>query len=170
MTYGGSGGQVSWPVTADRSVRRYGPRADIAAAVLLLIAGTCGLLQFLAAGYPFIDLNSGAASTISGSDLLQGFAPIDTSSELTVTRIALVVATVSGGAMILLALGTLLPINHRPLGLVGLILALATAAAATWLVVQSGSELPTLVGSLGWLWMAATALIGIFGSIKALGS
>lgn len=179
MTY--SGGQAGpgtyqqWPVAGDQQPRRYGgARPDPIAFLLLLIGGACGLAQYLVAGYPVGQSFVAEGTVVTGKNLMSILATHGTPTD-DVTRIGLIVTTVGGGALVLLALATLLPITHRPLGGAALVVSLGSGASAVWLLAQSSSVLGSpasalLDGSqLGWYLTAAAALIGLIGAFKALG-
>jgi len=179
MTYaggpGGPGTHQRWPVAGGQQpLRHSGPRADPVAFLLLLIAGACGLAQYLVSGYPVGQSFAGAGTVVTGEELLPVLVTLGTPTA-NVTRIALLVTTVGGGALILLAISTLLPINHRPLGGVALMFALAGIATSAWLLAQAatvlGSPATDLLSGdqLGWYLTAAFSVIGIAGSFKALG-
>jgi hypothetical protein len=182
MTYAGGqagpGTYSRWPVPSDQVPRYAGPRADPVGFVLLLIAGVFGLGQYLVAGYPVGQSQPVGGAVLSGKQLLESLSVYtrDATATANVTRIAVVVTTVGGGALILLAIATLLPMTHRPLGAVALVVSLAGVASSVWLLAQAakvlGSPAAALLSAdhLGWYLTAAFALVGVFGSIKALGS
>lgn len=167
-----------WPVQSDQAVRRYGqPRPNPVAFMLLLLAGGCGVAQYLVAGFPVGQAQPVGGSVLSGRQLLWFLNAHtgDANAAASVTRIAIVVTSVGGAALLLLALATLLPINHRPLGAVALFLSFATVAAAIWTVTQANAVLGSPAAELfsaehlGWYLMAGAAAIGVFGSVQALG-
>jgi len=179
MTF--AGGQAGpgtfnrWPVTSDQVPRRYdGPHADPVAFLLLLIAGTCGVAQYLISGFPVGQSQALGGTVVTGKQLLSDLSAHDTSTA-SVTRIAILVTTVGGGALLLLAITTLLPINHSPLGAVALVISLAVVAASIWFLAQAarvlGSPASALLSTdhLGWYLTAAAALVGVVGSLKSLG-
>ncbi len=177
------GGQSSspamnrWPVPSDQHPRSFDRlRADVFAFSLLLLSGACGLAQWFVAGWPVGKSQPVGGSVLTGKQLLN-FLEVytrDATATANITRIAILVSTVGGGALILLAGLTLLPINHRPIGTAAMIVALAATAGAIWVLVQAqkvlGSPASSLLSgdNLGWYLMAATAVIGVFGSMKAL--
>ncbi len=163
-----------WPVASDIAPRYYDrPQADILAAFLLLIAGICGSAQWFIAGYPVGQLQPVGGTISTGEQLLPY---LDGSAEMSfiITRIAILTVTMGGGGLILLALATLLPINHRPLALASLLLAAGAAGAAIWMISKTsqvlGSSAQSLLsdGHFGWDLMVATAALGAIGSLKAL--
>lgn len=185
MTYGGRqagpGGQAGlgafnrWPVASDQAPHRYyGPRADPIAFLLLLIAGACGVAQYVISGFPVGQSQALGGTVVTGKQLLSDLSAHDTSTA-SVTRIALLVTTVGGGALLLLAITTLLPINHTPLGAVSLVISLAVVASSVWFLAQAARVLGSPASALwstdhlGWYLTAAAALVGVVGSFKALG-
>lgn len=172
----GAGAAPSWPVASDPQPRRpAGPRADPIAFLLLLVAGGCGLAQYLVVGWPVGRSDPLGGAVVSGRQLLTELGP-HVNTTASITRIALLVITVGGGALILLGLASLLPMTHGPIGFAALLVALAVAGAAVWLVVQAtrvlGSPASALFtgGELGWYLTVAAAVLGVFGAFKALGS
>lgn len=168
----------SWPVAGDPLPRRLdGLRADPVAFVLLLFAGGCGVVQYVLAGYPVGQSDPAGGSVLSGRDLLAFLngSTGEAAAAADVTRIALLVAGVGGAALVLLGLATLMPLTHRPFAAVGLIVSLAAVASAVWMVAQSAVVLGSPADALfsaqhfGWYLMAATGVLGFFGSVKALG-
>ena len=165
-----------WPVASDQQPRRpAGPRPDPAAFLLLLLAGACGVVQYLMAGWPVGRSDPLGGAVVSGRQLLTELGPHSTSTA-SVTRIALIVIVVGGAALVLFGLASLLPMTHGPVGFAALLVALAIGGAAVWLVVQSsrvlGSPASALLtgGEVGWYLTAAAALLGLVGAFKALGS
>jgi hypothetical protein len=172
----GTGAGPSWPVASDQQPRRpEGPRADPIAAVMLLLAGISGVAQYVVSGWPVGRSDPLGGSVVTGRQLLSELGPhINTTASI--TRIALLVITVGGGALILLGLASLLPMTHGPVGFAALLVALAVGGAAVWLVAQAtrvlGSPPSALLtgGQVGWYLAVAAALVGLVGAFKALGS
>ncbi len=165
-----------WPVASDQQPRRpAGPRADPTAFLLLLLAGACGVVQYLLAGWPVGRSDPLGGAVVSGRQLLSELAPHGNGTA-TVTRIALIVIVIGGAALILCGLASLLPMTHGPIGFAALLVSLAVGGAAVWLVVQAsrglGSPASALLtgGEIGWYLTAAAALLGVVGAFKALGS
>lgn len=172
----GTGAPQPWLVASDQQPRRYdGPRADPIAFLLLVLAGACGVAQYLVAGYPVGRSDPVGGTVVSGRQLLSDLGPHVTTTT-SITRIALLVVLVGGGALVLLGFSALFPMTHGPIGMVALLIALAIGGAAVWLVVQSsrvlGSPASALLtgGQIGWYLTAAAALVGLVGAFKALGS
>lgn len=165
---------VSWPVTSDTGVSA--PRADFLAAIVTIIAGAAGLGQLLLSwsstvtGVGLPD----ASGAITGWERFQaaraGGGPISD----TVTAYSVVGAAMAGAALLLLGTAMLLPVDHRPLGTVALLLAFASLAAAAWWLVaghrtfnQSIADLFSHAGP-GWYLFLAAGPLGVIGSVKAL--
>ncbi|WP_111765099.1 hypothetical protein [Nakamurella deserti] len=172
----GAGAAPPWPVASDQQPRRpAGPRADPIAFLLLVLAGGCGVTQYLLTGWPVGRSDPLGGTVVSGRQLLTELGP-HTNTTASVTRIALLVVTVGGAALILLGLASLLPMTHGPIGFAALLVALGVGGAAVWLVVQAsrvlGSPASALFsgGELGWYLTVAAAVVGLFGAFKALGS
>jgi len=178
MTYGGGPGASTQHRAATRGTPRSGPRADPVAAVLLLIAGFFGLIQYAVSGFPIGQSQPVGGSVLSGKQLLATLSVYtrDATAAASVTRIAILVAAVGGAALVALGLCCLLPVNHRPFGTVALIISLAAVAATVWMLAQAEQVLGSPMSALlsldnpGWYLMAATSVVGLFGAIRALGS
>jgi len=182
MTYGGGRGastpQHGTTTYAPARSHSGGPRADPIAAILLLIAGFCGLIQYAVAGFPIGHSQPVGGSVLSGKQLLATLSVYtrDATATANVTRIAILVTAVGGGALVVLGLCCLLPVNHRPFGTVALIISLASIAAVVWMLAQAEQVLGSPMSSLlsldnpGWYLMAATAVVGLFGAVRALGN
>lgn len=172
----GAGAAPRWPVASDQQPRRpAGPRADPIAFLLLVLAGGCGIAQYLLAGWPVGRSDALGGTVASGRQLLSQLDP-DVDTTTSITRIALLVVTVGGAALILTGLASLLPMTHGPIGFLALLVALALGGAAVWLVVQGagvmGSPSAALIngGEIGWYLAVAGSLVGLVGAFKALGS
>ena len=165
---------ISWPVTSDQGF--HPPRADLLAALLTVVAGACGLGQlFLSWSSMVTGVGLQAAGGgITGWERYQAArtgAALSTSD--TITAYSVIGAAFAGAALVLLGLFMLTPIDHRPLGVVALLLSIGSLAGAAWWLLhghqtfnQSISELFSHAGP-GYLFLAAGP-IGILGSAKAL--
>lgn len=172
----GAGAPQPWLVASDPQPRRPdGPRADPGAFLLLVLAGVCGIAQYLVAGYPVGRSDPIGGTVVTGRQLLSELGP-HVNATASITRIALLVIVVGGGALVLLGLASLLPMTHGPIGMAALLVALAIGGSAVWLVMQAGRVLGSPAsalfagGQVGWYLTAAAALIGLVGAFKALGS
>ena len=92
----------------------------------------------------------------------------------TLTAYSVLGSALAGAALILLALAMLAPIDHRPLGVAGLVLSLGALAAALWWLVgghqtfnQSVAELFVHAGP-GWYLFLLAGPLGMLGASKAL--
>lgn len=92
----------------------------------------------------------------------------------TVTAFSVVGTAMAGAALILLALGLLAPIDHRPLGVVALVSSLVALSSAGWWLArghhtfnQSIGELFTAAGP-GWYLFLVAGPIGMVGAAKAI--
>ena len=126
-----------WPVASDQQPRRpEGPRADPMAFVVLLLAGSCGMAQYLVAGWPVGRSDALGGTVVTGRQLLSELGP-HLNTTASITRIALLVITVGGAALVLLGLASLLPMTHGPIGFAALLVALAIGGATVWVVAAS---------------------------------
>ena len=166
---------VAWPVRSDVGGRP--PRADLLAAFITVVAGAAGVGQLLlswssmVSGVGLQDANGG----VTGWErYLAARTAAALSTGDTITAISVVGAAFAGAALLLLGLAMLLPVDHRPLGLVALLLSVAALGGTLWWLIrghrtfnQSVAELFTHAGP-GWYLFIASGLIGLLGSIKAL--
>jgi hypothetical protein len=165
---------VAWPVTSDQGDP---PRPDVLAALLSIVAGAAALGQlFLSWSSMVTGVGlQAAAGGITGWQRYQAArtgAALSTSD--TVTAYSVVGAAFAGAALILLGLAMLTPIDHRPLGLVALLVSVASLGCALWWLVrghhtfnQSVSDLFTHAGP-GWYLFLVAGPIGVLGAAKAL--
>ncbi len=170
-----AGRGVAWPVRSDHGPRP--PHADLAAALLTLIAGAAGVGQlFLSWSSTVTGVGlQDAGGGITGWERYQAArAGGGLSVGDTVTAYSVVGAAMAGAALVLLGLAMLVPVDHRPLGFVALLLAIVSLAAAGWWLVrghhtfnQSIAELFTHAGP-GWYLFLAAGPVGVLGSAKAL--
>ncbi len=143
--------------------------------VVLLLAGACGMAQYLVAGWPVGRSDALGGTVVTGRQLLSELGP-HLNTTASITRIALLVISVGGAALVLLGLASLLPMTHGPIGFAALLVALAIGGATVWVVLQAtrvlGSPPAALLsgGELGWYLTVAAALLGVLGAFKALGS
>lgn len=166
------------PVVAPYPVRRP-VRADPIAAILLMIAGVAGIWQILV---PWLTVG---AATLPGTGpasptgwqlyrALRALTPSPT--ELSWATLSVLGCAVGGGALFVLGLTMLAPINHRPLGLAALLISLLSLAGALWVIVQA--RLVFNVGVFGLFTQASaglylflgSGLLGLAGAWRALAS
>lgn len=154
------------------------PRADPLAAAMLLIAGALGLWQLLlpwrSAGLEIPTVGAGQASATGWQVYRLLHAVPDPSVDIRVAMYAVLGVAVGGGALILLGLAMMLPINHRPLGLAALLISVLSIMGGCWLLVRSKTVFDVGIfglfsqAQLGWYLFLAAGIVGIFGSWKAL--
>lgn len=164
-------------MTAPPAGRR--PRADPIAACLLLVAGVAGLWQLFApwlrAGVAVPDAGNPAGP--SGWQVYRALRLLPApSAELSWATLAVLGCAVAGGAMIVLGLGMLAPLNHRPLGLAALLISLLSIAGALWVFVHARMVFDLGVfglfgqATLGLYLFLGSGLLGLVGAWKALSS
>ncbi len=166
---------VSWPVRADQGVAA--PRPDVVAGLVTMLAGAFAVGQLflswtsVVSGVGLQDANGGVTgwerflAARSGASLSTGDF---------ITAYSVVGTALAGAALVLLGLAMFLPIDHRPLGAVALLLSMGATASALWWLVrghqtfnQSAAGLFVHAGP-GWYLFLIAGPIGLIGSIKAL--
>ncbi len=154
------------------------PRADAVAALLLLAAGAMGVWQLL---LPWRIVTAVGSAVPPGVDSPTGWqvyrllralpAP---STELSWATLAVLGVGVGGGALIVLGLAMMAPINHRPLGGAALLISLLSLAGALWVAVHARMIFDVGIfglfgqAKLGWYLFLASGLLGVAGSWRAL--
>jgi hypothetical protein len=154
------------------------PRADPVASALLLVAGAIGIWQLL---LPWrttaIDASASGTGEVSTTGwqvyrLLRAVPGAD--AELTAATYSVLGVAVGGGALIVLGLTMMLPINHRPLGFAALLVSVLSVLGACWMLIRARAIFDVgLFGlfaqaQLGWYLFLATGFLGLIGSWKAL--
>jgi hypothetical protein len=157
---------------------RNAPRADPLAAAILLIAGAIGLWQLLlpwrSAGIDIPNVGEGQASATGWQVYRLLHAVPDPTVDIRVAMYAVLGVAVGGGALILLGLAMMLPINHRPLGLAALLISVLSILGGCWILVRSKTVFDVGIfglfsqAQLGWYLFLAAGIVGVFGSWKAL--
>lgn len=158
---------------------RPAPRADPVAAVLLLIAGAIGVWQLLLPwritdADPAPTDDAGVVSTTGWQVYRLLRAIPDPNGDLRAAMFAVLGVGVGGGALILLGITMMLPLNHRPLGVAALFISLLAMAGAGWMLIRARSIFDVGLFGLfsqaqaGWYLFLASGLIGLIGSWKAL--
>lgn len=164
--------RAAWPVTSDPGPRP-AVRADGVAAVALVLAGICGLLTWFLEGYLVGGENS-AGVGLTGAKVFATLRAPDAGGVYDLTALAVLAVTIGGGALVLLGIGSLLPMNHRPIGAAALALTLVLVGSAGWLLLKTstvlGSSPSQMIGGghYGWHLIALAAVLGVIGSIRAL--
>ena len=83
-------------------------------------------------------------------------------------------AGVGGGALMLLGVAMMFPVNHRPLGLAGLLISVLSILGAGWMLIRTRAIFDVgLFGlfaqaQVGWYLFLAAGLVGLVGSWKAI--
>jgi len=171
---GGTGRGTAWPVRSDQG--RRSPQPDLFAAALTVLAGAA------AAGQLFLSWTSmvsgvGLQDADGGVTGWERFLAARTAATLSngngITAYSVIGTALAGGALLLLGLAMLLPIDHRPLASATLVLSFAALAAVLWWLVrgfhtfnQSLSELFSHAGP-GWYLFLLAGPLGVAGSLKA---
>ncbi len=165
-------GLVATPPPAGRAVR-----ADPVAAILLLIAGAIGIWQLL---LPWLTVGATSGpGAVSGSPtgwrIYRAMRAVPSPDpDLSWATLAVLGCAVGGGALIVLGLAMMAPINHRPLGAAALLISLLTLAGALWVVVHARLVFDVGVfglfgqAAVGWYLFVGGGLVGIAGAWKAL--
>jgi hypothetical protein len=160
------------------------PRADVMGAVLLIIAGVAGVAQLLLPWRtvtvgPVNSAGTGAAAVDGGS--ITGWqiyrlirAVPGPGADLSVVMYTVLGAAVGGGALILLGLAMMMPVNHRPLGLAALLISILLVLGSCWMLVRARSIFDMGLSGLfdhaqiGWYTFLACGVLGLIGALKAL--
>lgn len=166
---------TGWPVRSDPG--RRSPQPDAFAAALTALAGAAAAGQLflswtsMVSGVGLQDADGG----VTGWERFQAARTAATlSSGNGITAYSVVGTALAGGALLLLGLAMLLPIDHRPLASATLVLSLAALAAALWWLVQGfhtfNQSLPELFSHAGpgWYLFLLAGPVGVAGSLKAL--
>lgn len=143
-------------------------RADAFASLCLVAAGLAGVLPLVV---PWIEATG--ATWDGWSWLVQVRSEVDPSLTSSIGAYGLLLAALAGGGLFLFGVGALLPVNHRPFGTVGVLLALMIATVTVWWLVRigvmtGGGSSALMAAGLGWWCLPLAALLGLLGSIKAL--
>jgi hypothetical protein len=157
---------------------RRAPRADPLAAAVLLVAGAIGVWQLL---LPWRTTAVAPGGSDHGNVSTTGWqvyrflrAIPDPDAELRVAMFSVLGVAVGGGALIVLGLTMMMPINHRPLGLAGLLISGLSVLGACWMLIRARTIFDVgLFGlfaqaQLGWYLFLSAGLLGLIGSWKAL--
>jgi hypothetical protein len=139
------------------------PRNNVPAAVLLLIGGLAGVLQFF---LPWIDT---FGQTVTGMDIadVAGAASTLGSSEATLVQIGIFAVLIGGALAVFAGVALFVPMhNRRVLGALSLVVSIAMVAGAIfWL--SSGTPNPDST-SVGYYLFLGAGGVALIGSIVAL--
>jgi len=152
-------------------------RTDPIAAILLLVAGAIGIWQLLLP-WLTVAVGSGPAAGVdspTGWRVYRALRALSAPSpELSWATLAVLGCAVGGGALVVLGLAMMAPVNHRPLGAAALLISLLSLAGALWVLVHARMVFDVGVFGLlgqataGWYLFLGSGLLGIAGSWKAL--
>ena len=152
------------------------PRADPVAAAVLLVAGAIGIWQLL---LPWRTIGADAAGqggvSTTGWQVYRLLRAVpDPTGEIRAAMYAVLGVGVGGGALIVLGVTMMLPINHRPLGLAALVVSVLSVLGAGWMLIRARAIFDVGLFSffaqaqIGWYLFLAAGLVGVIGSWKAL--
>jgi len=160
------------------------PRADVLGAVLLIVGGVAGVAQLFLPWRTVTVGPVGAASagapagdhgTITGWQIYRLIRAVPgPGADLSVVMYTVLGAAVGGGALILLGLAMMMPINHRPLGLAALLISILLILGSCWMLVRARSIFDVGLSGLfdqaqiGWYLFLASGVLGLIGALKAL--
>lgn len=156
------------------------PTANSWAALFLVVGGFAGVLQLLLPWRSGGPADPGAndplhAVGVGGWPFYRALHDLPAPAfELMLARFVVLGVAGAGLALVLLGLLNLLPIDHRPLGTVALLLSAGAVLGAVFLLARSrsvfGAGLNTLFGQaqLGFYLMLATGLVGLVGAFAAM--
>jgi len=171
MTYAGNG--LPAPPSPYRA-----PKADPVAAAILLIAGSIGIWQLL---LPWrttsLDVTGSGTGDVSTTGwqvyrLLRAIP--DPDGDIRAAMFSVLGVAVGGGALIVLGLTMMLPLNHRPLGCAALLVSVLSIMGACWMLIRARAIFDVgLFGlfaqaHLGWYLFLAAGILGVVGSWKAI--
>jgi hypothetical protein len=152
-------------------------RADPIAAMLLVIAGVAGIWQlfvpWLKAGS--VTLGGGDPAVSGGWQVYRALRVLpEPGSELRWATLAVLGGAVAGGALVVLGLAMVAPINHRPLGAAALLISLLSLAGALWVIMHARMVFDLGVfglfgqATVGLYLFLGSGLLGLIGAWKAL--
>ncbi len=163
-------GYGTWPVASDPGDRAV--RADIAAAVLMFLGGAAGIAQLWV---PWARGVLGSSTAYTGWDLFQGLKVSirgGAGFSTVLGAYSVLAVVVLGVALVLLGVLTLLPLDHRPPGIVAVVAGLVGVLCAVWWVFWhlGAGDVGTMfsAGWIGWYLFLVSGLLGLIGAIKAL--
>ena len=160
------------------------PRADVLGAVLLIAGGVAGVAQLF---LPWRTVTVGPVSSAGAGAPAGDDGPITgwqiyrliravpgPGADLSVVMYTVLGAAVGGGALILLGLAIMMPINHRPLGLAAMLISSLLILGSCWMLVRARSIFDVGLSGLfdqaqiGWYLFLACGVLGLIGALKPL--
>lgn len=157
-------------VTSAPAPIRSSVTADPIAGVLLLLAGTAGMLELL---LPWKRASPLLAGDATGWKLFEISRNQSLPAGDTLALYSLLGVAVAGGACVLLGLAMFAPIDHHPLGAIALLLSVLSIGGAVWYVLRTRSAVGGVAaifeqGQVGFYLFLAAGVLGLVGAIKAL--
>ncbi len=152
------------------------PRADPVGALLCVFAGILGLLQLVLSWSSVVfSVDLPASTALTGWRVFQtAGSAASLSATWAIGAYSVLAVGLAGGALVLLGLAALAPIDHRPIGAAILVLSIVSfTGAGFWLVradrltAHSLSQLFTHAGP-GWYLFLVSGLLGVVGGIVVL--
>ena len=119
-------------------------------------------------------IRSGAVSTTGWQVYRLLRAVPDPDGDLRAAMYSVLGVAVGGGALIVLGLTMMLPINHRPLGFAALLVSVLSILGACWMLIRARAIFDVGLfnlfaqAQLGWYLFLAAGFLGLIGSWKAL--
>ena len=159
------------------------PRADVLGAVLLIAGGVAGVAQLflpwrtvtVGPAGPVGPAAAGDDAAITGWQIYRLIRAVPgPGADLSVVMYTVLGAAVGGGALILLGLAMMMPINHRPLGLAALLISILLILGSCWMLVRARSIFDVGLSGLfdqaqiGWYLFLACGVLGLIGALKAI--
>lgn len=146
--------------------------ADPIAGLLLILAGAAGILTLLLPWKP-ADPRLPAYGSKTGWDLFVIGHSQQLSAGDSLALYALLGIAMAGGACVVLGLVMFAPIDHLPLGVVTLLLGVATTGGALWWFLHgrgAAGGLHAMVSQtqIGWYLALGAGIVEVAGAIKAL--
>ena len=149
------------------------PRADPAGALICVIAGVLGVLQLLLSWSSVLfSVDLPANGALTGWRVFQtAGSGASLSATWAIGAYSVLAVGLAGGALVLLGLAALAPIDHRPIGATAIFLSVASLfGTAFWLVradrltAHSLSQVFAHAGP-GWYLFLVSGLLGVLGGI-----
>lgn len=163
------------PMIAPPGARR-AVRPDPVAALLLLAAGVAGVWQLFLPWFSVTPPGPGPGGpAATGWQVYRGLRLLpDPPPDLRWATLAVLGCAVAGGALVVLGLAVLAPINHRPLGVAAVLISLLAVTGALWVVVHARPVFDLGVFGLfgqattGFYLFLGSGLVGLLGAGRAM--